>query len=165
MLPAAFFAAKAAAKLLAGLPAWQAARASWARISSAISTSSSASGRSQWKRVSLRRSWPWPGCSRGVRTSSDPGDQWVRYLEENVAPAGIDLTTDDLTRIEAAVPKGGTAGERHPDVPHRTLTGYPAAFSALGTVSFGDTLYQASRICPSSPIRNDERMIPMYLRP
>jgi hypothetical protein len=89
------------------------------------------------------------------------------------------------------VPKGVTLGERHPEMSliglRAARTGpdgflselnrcggllrrsapYPAAaaLSALGTVSFGDTLYQASRIRPSSPIRNDERMIPMYLRP
>jgi aryl-alcohol dehydrogenase-like predicted oxidoreductase len=45
-----------------------------------------------------------------------PGTKRVRYLEENVAAADVQLTDDDLARIEAAFPKGATAGDRYPDM-------------------------------------------------
>jgi aryl-alcohol dehydrogenase-like predicted oxidoreductase len=45
-----------------------------------------------------------------------PGTKRVRYLEENAAAVGVELTGDDLERIEAAFPKGATAGERYPDM-------------------------------------------------
>jgi len=43
-----------------------------------------------------------------------PGTKRRKYLEENVAAAGIVLTGDDLTALERAVPKGSTAGARYP---------------------------------------------------
>jgi aryl-alcohol dehydrogenase-like predicted oxidoreductase len=43
-----------------------------------------------------------------------PGTKRRAYLEENVAAAGITLTSDDLDRIEAVAPKGAAAGERYP---------------------------------------------------
>jgi aryl-alcohol dehydrogenase-like predicted oxidoreductase len=45
-----------------------------------------------------------------------PGTKRVRYLEENAAAAGVELNGDELGRIEAAFPKGATAGERYPDM-------------------------------------------------
>jgi aryl-alcohol dehydrogenase-like predicted oxidoreductase len=45
-----------------------------------------------------------------------PGTKRVRYLEENVAATEVELTADDLARIEEAFPKGATAGERYPDM-------------------------------------------------
>src|SRR3954447_2377308 len=45
-----------------------------------------------------------------------PGTKRVRYLEENAAAGDVELTEDDLARIEAAFPKGATAGERYPDM-------------------------------------------------
>ncbi len=45
-----------------------------------------------------------------------PGTRQVRYLEENVAAAGIELTAEDLARIDEAAPAGGTAGDRYPDM-------------------------------------------------
>jgi aryl-alcohol dehydrogenase-like predicted oxidoreductase len=45
-----------------------------------------------------------------------PGTKRVRYLEENLGALDVELTTDDLARIEQAFPKGGTAGERYPDM-------------------------------------------------
>jgi hypothetical protein len=33
-----------------------------------------------------------------------------------VAATEIELTKEDLERIEAAVPKGGTSGARHPEM-------------------------------------------------
>ncbi len=43
-----------------------------------------------------------------------PGTKRVRYLEENVAAAEIELTSEDLAGIEAAFPKGAASGERYP---------------------------------------------------
>jgi aryl-alcohol dehydrogenase-like predicted oxidoreductase len=45
-----------------------------------------------------------------------PGTKRVRYLEENAAASDIELTSDDLERIDDAAPKGVTAGERYPDM-------------------------------------------------
>jgi aryl-alcohol dehydrogenase-like predicted oxidoreductase len=45
-----------------------------------------------------------------------PGTKHVRYLEENVAAVDVELTADDLARIEEAFPKGATAGERYADM-------------------------------------------------
>lgn len=43
-----------------------------------------------------------------------PGTKRRKYLEQNLAASGITLTRDDLTRINAAAPRGATAGERYP---------------------------------------------------
>jgi aryl-alcohol dehydrogenase-like predicted oxidoreductase len=45
-----------------------------------------------------------------------PGTKRVRYLEENARAVDIDLSDDDLARIEEAFPKGATSGERYPDM-------------------------------------------------
>jgi aryl-alcohol dehydrogenase-like predicted oxidoreductase len=45
-----------------------------------------------------------------------PGTKHVRYLEENVAAVDVELTADDLARIEEAFPKGAAAGERYADM-------------------------------------------------
>src|SRR3954463_7484859 len=45
-----------------------------------------------------------------------PGTKRVHYLEENAAAADVELAEDELARIEAAFPKGATAGERYPDM-------------------------------------------------
>jgi aryl-alcohol dehydrogenase-like predicted oxidoreductase len=47
-----------------------------------------------------------------------PGTKRVRYLEENVAAVDVELTADDLARLEEAFPKGAVAGERYPDMSH-----------------------------------------------
>ncbi len=43
-----------------------------------------------------------------------PGTRRIERLEENVAACAVALTPDDLARMEAAVPKGSTAGTRYP---------------------------------------------------
>ncbi len=43
-----------------------------------------------------------------------PGTKRVRYLEENVASAAVELTPDDLARLDDAVP--AAVGERYPDM-------------------------------------------------
>jgi aryl-alcohol dehydrogenase-like predicted oxidoreductase len=45
-----------------------------------------------------------------------PGTKRRGYLEENVAAAGIELSEEDLARIDAAFPKGATAGDRYADM-------------------------------------------------
>jgi aryl-alcohol dehydrogenase-like predicted oxidoreductase len=45
-----------------------------------------------------------------------PGTKRVEYLVENVGALDVDLTTDDLARIDAAAPVGSTAGDRYPDM-------------------------------------------------
>lgn len=45
-----------------------------------------------------------------------PGTKRVRYLEENAGAVEVELSDDDLARIEEAFPKGATSGERYPDM-------------------------------------------------
>jgi aryl-alcohol dehydrogenase-like predicted oxidoreductase len=44
-----------------------------------------------------------------------PGTKRVSYLEENAAALDVELTGNDLRRIETAFPKGATAGDRYPE--------------------------------------------------
>jgi aryl-alcohol dehydrogenase-like predicted oxidoreductase len=45
-----------------------------------------------------------------------PGTKRMRYLEENAAAADVELTEDELRRIDEAAPVGATAGDRYPDM-------------------------------------------------
>jgi aryl-alcohol dehydrogenase-like predicted oxidoreductase len=45
-----------------------------------------------------------------------PGTKRRTYLEDNIAATEIVLTPDELSLIEAAAPKGVTAGDRYPDM-------------------------------------------------
>jgi aryl-alcohol dehydrogenase-like predicted oxidoreductase len=45
-----------------------------------------------------------------------PGTTTVRHLEENVAAAEIELTPEDLQRIDEVAPRGAAAGERYADM-------------------------------------------------
>lgn len=54
--------------------------------------------------------------SRGPDIVPIPGTKRRRYLEENVAAAGITLDGTDLRRLEAAVPAGAVAGDRYADM-------------------------------------------------
>jgi aryl-alcohol dehydrogenase-like predicted oxidoreductase len=45
-----------------------------------------------------------------------PGTKRVKYLEQNAAAADIELTTEDLNRLDEAFPNGSTAGDRYPDM-------------------------------------------------
>ena len=42
-----------------------------------------------------------------------PGTKRRKYLEENAGAADMDLTKEDLRRIEEAMPRGSAAGERY----------------------------------------------------
>jgi aryl-alcohol dehydrogenase-like predicted oxidoreductase len=45
-----------------------------------------------------------------------PGTKRRRYLEENVAAASVELSPDDLRRLDEAAPRGATAGGRYADM-------------------------------------------------
>jgi len=45
-----------------------------------------------------------------------PGTRHVNYLEENIGAVDVELTDEDLKRLDEAAPKGATAGERYPDM-------------------------------------------------
>jgi aryl-alcohol dehydrogenase-like predicted oxidoreductase len=45
-----------------------------------------------------------------------PGTKRVAYLEENAAAADVELTPDDLARLDAVIPRGAAAGDRYPDM-------------------------------------------------
>jgi len=53
---------------------------------------------------------------RGEDIVPIPGTKRRRYLEENVAATAIELTDDDLERLDEAAPPGVTAGDRYPDM-------------------------------------------------
>jgi aryl-alcohol dehydrogenase-like predicted oxidoreductase len=44
-----------------------------------------------------------------------PGTKRRTYLDENVGAVGVELTPDDLARIDEVAPKGAAAGARYPD--------------------------------------------------
>lgn len=50
-----------------------------------------------------------------------PGTKRRSYLEENVAALEVDLTGDDLRRIDAAAPKGVAMGARYPEAAMQAL--------------------------------------------
>jgi aryl-alcohol dehydrogenase-like predicted oxidoreductase len=45
-----------------------------------------------------------------------PGTKRVRYLEENAAAVDIELTDEDLRRLDEAAPVGAAQGDRYPDM-------------------------------------------------
>ena len=54
--------------------------------------------------------------SRGDDVVPIPGSRRVRHLEENAAAVDIELTANDLARIDEAAPQGAAAGDRYPDM-------------------------------------------------
>lgn len=42
-----------------------------------------------------------------------PGTRRIRWVEENAAAAGVELSADELVRIDAVVPRDAVAGERY----------------------------------------------------
>ena len=54
--------------------------------------------------------------TRGGDVVPIPGTKRRRYLEENAESADVELTDDDLERLEQAFPQGAAAGERYPDM-------------------------------------------------
>jgi aryl-alcohol dehydrogenase-like predicted oxidoreductase len=54
--------------------------------------------------------------SRGKDVIPIPGTKRRRYLEENVKALELELTDEDLRRLDEAFPPGVTAGDRYPDM-------------------------------------------------
>ena len=54
--------------------------------------------------------------SRGDDVVPIPGTKRRRYLEENAEAVDVELTEEELERLEQAFPKGAAAGERYPDM-------------------------------------------------
>jgi aryl-alcohol dehydrogenase-like predicted oxidoreductase len=52
-----------------------------------------------------------------------PGTSSATRLEENCGAAGISLSEEDLSRIEAALPKGAAEGDRYSPAMMRNLNG------------------------------------------
>jgi aryl-alcohol dehydrogenase-like predicted oxidoreductase len=59
--------------------------------------------------------------SRGEHVVPIPGTKRRKYLEENVAAVGIELSAEDVAAIEKAVPIDGIAGERYPEAGMRMI--------------------------------------------
>jgi aryl-alcohol dehydrogenase-like predicted oxidoreductase len=53
--------------------------------------------------------------ARGREIVPIPGTKRRKYLEENAGAVAIALTTDEIARLDAAVPVGGAAGPRYPE--------------------------------------------------
>lgn len=61
--------------------------------------------------------------SRGGDVVPIPGTKVRARLEENVGALSVALSASDLARIDAAAPKGATAGARYPEAAMRALDG------------------------------------------
>ncbi len=61
--------------------------------------------------------------SEGDDVAPIPGTKRRKYLEENAAAAGLQLTAADLRLIEEAAPKGVAAGQRYPEMAMGLLNG------------------------------------------
>jgi aryl-alcohol dehydrogenase-like predicted oxidoreductase len=54
--------------------------------------------------------------AQGADIAPIPGTKRRSYLEENIAAAEVELSEDDLRRLDEAAPKGSAAGDRYPDM-------------------------------------------------
>ena len=61
--------------------------------------------------------------SRGDDIVPIPGTTTRTHLAENIAAVDIQLTADDLARLDAAAPPGATAGDRYPEGGMRSING------------------------------------------
>jgi aryl-alcohol dehydrogenase-like predicted oxidoreductase len=59
--------------------------------------------------------------ARGEDVVPIPGTKRRRYLEENLAAAEVELTADDLERIEEIAPVGAAAGMRYPEAAMKSI--------------------------------------------
>jgi len=59
--------------------------------------------------------------ARGETIVPIPGTKRRTYLEENVAAVDLELTPDELSRIDKAVPRGAAVGERYPEAAMKAL--------------------------------------------
>jgi aryl-alcohol dehydrogenase-like predicted oxidoreductase len=53
--------------------------------------------------------------SQGADIITIPGSKRISHLEENIISESVHLTSDDLQRIEAAMPAGKASGQRYPE--------------------------------------------------
>ncbi|AOS65586.1 aldo/keto reductase [Actinoalloteichus hymeniacidonis] len=60
---------------------------------------------------------------RGPDVVPIPGTKRRRYLTENIAAVGIELSAEELARIERALPSDRVAGERYPEIGMGLLEG------------------------------------------
>jgi aryl-alcohol dehydrogenase-like predicted oxidoreductase len=56
--------------------------------------------------------------AQGDDVAPIPGTKRVRYLEENVGAAALELTAEDLAALEQAVPREAVVGARYGDMSH-----------------------------------------------
>jgi aryl-alcohol dehydrogenase-like predicted oxidoreductase len=59
--------------------------------------------------------------ARGEDIVPIPGTKRRPYLEENVAAASVELTAEELARLDEIAPKGAAAGSRYPEEMMRTV--------------------------------------------
>ncbi|AXB46999.1 aldo/keto reductase [Amycolatopsis albispora] len=59
--------------------------------------------------------------ARGDDVVPIPGTKRRKYLEENVAAAGLGLSTEDIDEVERTVPREAVAGQRYPDEAMRLI--------------------------------------------
>ncbi|CAN5672336.1 aldo/keto reductase [soil metagenome] len=59
--------------------------------------------------------------ARGRDVVPIPGTKRRKYLEENVGSLDVELTEEDLRRIDEAAPAGAAAGERYPEAGMQTV--------------------------------------------
>lgn len=64
----------------------------------------------------LALAWVLAQGDSGLGVAPIPGTKRVKYLEENVAAADVELTAADLAALEAAVPRDAVVGERYGDM-------------------------------------------------
>jgi aryl-alcohol dehydrogenase-like predicted oxidoreductase len=54
--------------------------------------------------------------AQGSNVVPIPGTKHIEYLRENIEALDIELSEDDLTNLDSAVPQGSAAGNRYPDM-------------------------------------------------
>ena len=54
--------------------------------------------------------------AQGEDVAPIPGTKRVKYLEENAGAVGVQLTADDLSALQQAVPRDAVAGDRYGDM-------------------------------------------------
>ncbi len=54
--------------------------------------------------------------AQGENVVPIPGTKRIKYLEQNAQAVNLNLTADDLARIDQLLPRGAAAGERYPEM-------------------------------------------------
>jgi aryl-alcohol dehydrogenase-like predicted oxidoreductase len=50
-----------------------------------------------------------------------PGTRYAKRLEENLGALKVTLSSDEVSRISAAIPAGAAAGQRYPEAGMKTV--------------------------------------------